>query len=435
MYKDEATEQAVLACLMISEDCRLDYELLKEEDFTNKTNKEIYIAIKELTQKEKEVDYLTVHNQLNKKVPMPYLAKLANSLPTTANYKQYVEQLKDLTLKRKLYILSDQIRNPNLSGKELTEMAEEQIFNLREDTKTSEFTKVGDIAADAFTSIQDKYSGKEDGSLKTGYPAIDQIMKGMRKKEYIILGARPSIGKTALAINIAQNLITKDKTVAFFSFEMSQEQLVDRLVRGMALVDSRKIYKEKKQDGGRYDMTEKDWKKLLNTANYLLDRKLFIDEDPNKSVADMLSMCRKLKKKHGLDLVIVDYLQKIKATKYGVRREQLEQISNDLKNMAKALDVPVLVISSLSRATEQRNSRMPIMSDLRETGQIEFDADVIMFLHREYYYKSEESLKHDADVIIAKNRNGAVGRAKLLWFEEYTRFISVSEKNKFEEER
>ena len=203
----------------------------------------------------------------------------------------------------------------------------------------------------------------------------------------------------------------------------------------MALVDSRKIYKEKKRDGSRYDMTEKDWKKLLSTANYLLDRKLFIDEDPNKSVADMLSMCRKLKKKHGLDLVIVDYLQKIKATKYGVRREQLEQISNDLKNMAKALDVPVLVISSLSRATEQRNSRMPVMSDLRETGQIEFDADVIMFLHREYYYKPEEDLKHDADVIIAKNRNGAVGRAKLLWLEEYTRFISVSEKNKFEEER
>ena len=188
----------------------------------------------------------------------------------------------------------------------------------------------------------------------------------------------------------------------------------------MAKISDKKLKKAKRSNNERYEMTESDWDKLSNTVNYIYNKNLFIDDDPNRTVGDMNSMCRKLKRKHGLDLVIVDYLQKVKPSANGSRREQIEQVSNDLKNMAKQLDVPVLVISSLSRANMQRENKIPILSDLRETGQLEFDADVIMFLHREYYYKPEEKhLKHDADIIIAKNRNGRLGRAKLMWFEEY----------------
>ncbi len=245
----------------------------------------------------------------------------------------------------------------------------------------------------------------------------------MRKSEYILLAARPSIGKTALAINIAQNLITQNKSVAFFSLEMSKEQLVERLLRGMALVENDRLLK---RNGKK--MQQNDWDKLLNTANYIYNKNLYIDDNPSISVGEMQSMCRKLKRTKGLDLVIIDYLQLIQSNVKGSRREQVEQVSRDLKRMAKELNVPILVISSLSRANTQRENKIPILSDLRETGQIEFDADVVMFIHREFYYKpSETELKHDADIIIAKNRNGEIGRAKLNWYAEYTRFMSKGE--------
>lgn len=171
-------------------------------------------------------------------------------------------------------------------------------------------------------------------------------------------------------------------------------------------------------------MSADEWRKLQNAANFFINRNLFIDDNPNKSVSDMQSMCRKLKRQKGLDLVIIDYLQKVKSNVRGSKREQLEQVSNDIKNMAKMLNVPVLVVSSLSRANETRDIKVPVMSDLRETGQLEFDADVIMFLHRQYYYdRTNENIKRDADIVVAKNRNGKVGRTKLKWFEEYTKFL------------
>lgn len=429
MYSDIQTEQAVLACMLIDDDCSLDYGLLDVEDFTEETNKQIFIAISNLVKQNKKVDYLTVYNFLNQKVEISYLAGLSDSLPTTANFQQYVEQLKDLTLKRKLLKLADKIRDKDKSGQELAELAERAIFELRVETSLSEFTRLNELVLDVYLNIEKVAFGEIERGLRTGFTKLDEIIGGLRNQEYILLGARPSMGKTALAINIAENLLLRNKVIAFFSLEMSKEQLIERLLSSMALVKT----------GYKRDVEVEEWKKLQNAANYLLDKKLFIDDDPNKSVADMLSMCRKLKSREGLDLVIVDYLQKIKSNHKGSRREQLEQISSDLKNMAKMLDVPVLVVSSLSRASEARETKMPLMSDLRETGQLEFDADVIIFLHREHYYKrTDESIKRDADIIVAKNRNGRTGRTKLLWFEEFTIFMNppeVEEGENFEDRR
>ncbi len=414
MYSNLETEQAALASMIIDSNCSIDYGLLSIDDFTDKLHQLIFVGISNLVKSNKKVDYLTLYNELNKQVKVTYLANLSESLPTTANFKQYVNELKDLTLKRKLYLLADKIKDTNKSGKELAELAEKEVFQLREETSTSEFTKLNEIMMDVYNQIEKTASGQIERGLRTGYNNLDNIIGGLRKTEYILLGARPSMGKTALAINIAENLLTQNKTVAFFSYEMSKGQLVERLLKSASMVET----------GYKKNMSAEEWRKIQKAASFFINRNLLIDDNPNKSVSDMQSMCRKLKRQQGLDLVIIDYLQKVKSNVRGSKREQLEQVSNDIKNMAKMLDVPVLVVSSLSRASETRDIKVPIMSDLRETGQLEFDADVIMFLHRQYYYdRANENIKRDADIVVAKNRNGKVGRTKLKWFEEYTKFL------------
>lgn len=410
--------------MILDERCSVDHGLICEDDFTKHIHKEIYIAIKNLVKNEKNIDFLEIHNE-NKNIPIEYLTDLSDNLPSTANFNQYVETLKDMTLKRKIFTIANDIRNSDKTGKELAEIAESEIFKLREETNTSEFSDIKSIVMDAYEDIELTHEGKKEKGLSTGYSAIDRVLGGLRDKEYILLAARPSIGKTALAINISEHLLSKNKSIAFFSYEMSKDQLVQRLLKGMALVDSKRMDRERiPGTKDHYKMNSDDWRKLHSAANYLTKKNLHIDDDPNKTVPEMLSMCRKLKREKGLDLVVIDYLQKIKSHEKGNKREKIEAVSNELKNMAKTLGVPVIVISSLSRASEQRSSKIPQLSDLRETGQLEFDADVVMFLHREYYYdRTLEDKKRDADVVVAKNRNYKVGAAKLLWFEEYTKFL------------
>ncbi len=416
-------EQSVLGCMIINEDCAMDYALVSENDFTEPMHKEIYKGIQKLVIKKQPINTVTIFEETKQKADLMYMAKLVDGVPTTTAFKYYVKQLKDATLKREMGKLADKLKNTELTGEEAIELAEKEIFNLREQNSNSNFKHVGGIITEVYDNLWEIYEGNTERGIGTGYNVIDDILGGMRRAEYILLAARPSIGKTALAINIAQNLITQNKSVAFFSLEMSKEQLVERLLRGMALVENDRLLK---RNGKK--MQQNDWDKLLNTANYIYNKNLYIDDNPSATVGEMQSMCRKLKRTKGLDLVIIDYLQLIQSNVNGSRREQVEQVSRDLKRMAKELNVPVLVISSLSRANMQRESKIPVLSDLRETGQIEFDADVVMFIHREFYYKpSETELKHDADIIIAKNRNGEIGRAKLNWYAEYTRFMSKGE--------
>lgn len=402
--------------MIISEDAAIDYSLLSKNDFTQPEHQIIYTGISNLVKKDEGIDFLTLNREIDNKVSVSYLAELESHLPTARLFKQYIRDLKDVTLKREVLTLSNKLRDTSRSGEELAELAESEIYKLREETSTSEFAQIGEVVLDTYTHIEKIVSGQEERGIKTGFNRLDDIVGGLRNGEYILLGARPSIGKTALAINIAEQVMIQDRSVAFFSFEMSTQQLTERLLKSMAMVET----------GYKRSVPVEEWEKLQKASSFLTNKKLFIDDNPNKTVADMQSMCRKLKRKEGLDLVVIDYLQKVRSTERGSSREKLEQVSNDIKNMAKILDVPVLVVSSLSRASEQRDVKIPIMSDLRESGQLEFDADVVMFLHRQYYYdRHDESLKREADISVAKNRNGKVGITKLHWIEEYTKFLNV----------
>src|SRR5699024_4169818 len=241
----------------------------------------------------------------------------------------------------------------------------------------------------------------------------------MQGGDYILLAGRHSMGKTALSINITENLILNNKTVAFFSLEMPNRQIMQRMLLGNSLTPANKLSDKK--------MDKYDWERLSNSMNSMLNTKLYLEDDSSKTVAEMNSMCRRLKRRVGLDIVIIDYLQQIQATAGGNRREQVEQISRDLKRMAKDLDVPVIVVSSLSRANQMREDKRPILSDLRESGQIEFDADMVLFVHREEYYEPTPENKGKAEVIIAKHRNGPTGIARLGWISEFTKFVDITD--------
>src|SRR5699024_3440776 len=368
MIQNHKLEQSVLACMLIDNECAEEYGLLEIDDFTILDNQKTFYAIKNLVKNNKAIDYMTVYEETKQDVELTYLMNLAEVMPSVINFKSYVEQLKDLTLKRKLYKLADELKDRDKKGQEIAELAEERIFNLQESNISGEFVQARDLAMDTLNYIQNSYDGKVPTGINTGYQALDRILRGMQGGDYILLAGRPSMGKTALSINITENLILNNKTVAFFSLEMPNRQIMQRMLLGNSLTPANKLSDKK--------MDKYDWERLSNSMNSMLNTKLYLEDDSSKTVAEMNSMSRRLKRRVGLDIVIIDYLQQIQATAGGNRREQVEQISRDLKRMAKDLDVPVIVVSSLSRANQMREDKRPILSDLRESGQIEFDADM-----------------------------------------------------------
>lgn len=417
--KNIELENSILSCMMLSEECSKDCNLLSKDDFTDKINILIFQAIRFLVQREKPVDYLTVYQELKQQVSITYLSDLSNSMPSTANFKDYVIELKDLTLKRHLSKLGQALTDKNKTGKELVEFAESEIFSLSEKAVIGEFVEIKDIILDVYLDIEKRYQNNELEGITTGYAALDKITDGLKKKNLIYLAGRPSMGKTALAINIAEKTVLAGNSVAIFSLEMGKEELVKRLILGASYVNSQKIKNK--------ELTVDDWGRMLKGANSLLDKNLFIEDNASLTVAEMTSMSRRIKREKGLDLIIVDYLQLISSSgNKASRREEIDSISKSLKAMAKELDVPVVVISSLSRATEQRQNKRPILSDLRESGQIEYDADLVMFVHREEYYNPTDENKGEAEIIIAKQRNGQLGIVKLGWLGPYTKFVDAS---------
>lgn len=417
--KNMELENSILSCMMLDEECSKDCNLLSKEDFTHTTNIIIFQAIRSLVQREKPIDYLTVYQELKQEVSFTYLADLANSMPTTANFKEYIRQLKDITLKRQLSKLGQALTDKDKTGKELIEFAETEIFSLSEKTTIGEFIEIKDIILDVYLDIEKRYQNDELEGITTGYHALDKATDGLKKKNLIYLAGRPSMGKTALAINIAEKNVLAGNSVAIFSLEMGKEELVKRLILGASYVNAQKIKNK--------ELTADDWGRMLKGANSLLSKKLFIEDNTSLTVAEMTSMCRRIKRDKGLDLVIIDYLQLISSNgNKNSRREEIDSISKSLKAMAKELDVPVIVISSLSRATEQRQNKRPMLSDLRESGQIEYDADLVMFVHREEYYNPTDENKGEAEIIIAKQRNGQLGIVKLGWLGPYTKFVDAS---------
>lgn len=414
--KSVEIQRSIIAGILNDENCLFDALQLTEDDFTTKAFKDIFTTAKKLVEKEEEVNIMTVYTELNGQIPMSELAEISNGLFLKETFETQVKDLKDITLKRKLKnVLNQAQQDEESKGIELVDRVEQKLHELRDDGITGDFYSTQDITMDVFKHLEDVHAGKIDRGLSTGYSAIDRAVGGLRKGEYILLGARPSMGKTALGLNIATNVAKKGKSVAIFSYEMTKEMLVQRMISSEGHVDL-------------YNKDKMDWERAIGGAGQVSNLDLAINDDPRITVPEMLGMLRKIKRRKGLDLVVVDYLQKIPAHTNKDARKQLEDVSSSLKNMAKLLNVPVLVISSLSRGSEQRQDKVPMMSDLRDSGAIEFDADVIMFLHRPSYYEREEynpDAQELAEIHIAKNRNGGLGIVQLWWRASWTKFFPI----------
>jgi len=402
--------------MIVHRRCALEVELLEENDFIDSAHKEIYLAIKELIKANKNFDDKILISSINKRVKSENLMFIAENKALKLNWKEYVKQLKDLTLKRRLHDIAEKIMNSDTSGEDMSEYAEKEIFKLRENIITEDFTDIKLIVMDAYKQIEDEQEQKGYTGLETGFVDLDRITGGLQDADYILLGARPSMGKTALALNVISNAAMRGKKVVLFSLEMSEKQVMKRLLLSESFISGNKL-KNKSLD-------KRDYDKLLHVARGFCNSNISINDNASLTVAQMKSMSRKLKRTKGLDLIVVDYLQLIKSKEGKIRREQVEAVSRDLKVMAKELNVPVVVISSLSRANESRNDKRPILSDLRETGQMEFDADLIIFLHREHYYDREAN-PGQAELIIAKQRNGSLGVIELSWVGECTKFMDL----------
>lgn len=409
-------EESVLGALLLDKDAIIAIaELLKVEDFYDDRHQEIYEAALELFEERVPIDVLTISEKLKKKKNLKsiggvsYLVELANKVPTAAHVEHYGKIVKDSATKRSLMKaasrLVDLSMDEGLAADELLDKAESEVFSLTQKHLERAFTPVRDALAESFDRLDELH--KQDEGLRgvpTGFQDIDDTLAGLQRSNLLILAARPGVGKTSLALNIAQNVSVKyERPVGFFSLEMSKEELVDRLLIAQADIDAWKLKTGK--------LSEDDFTKLSNAMGELAEAPIFIDDTPALSILEMRTKARRLQVENGVDLIIVDYLQLALSRRLENRVQEVSEISQGLKNLARELKVPVLALSQLSRAVEQRGEKRPQLADLRESGSIEQDADVVMFLWRE----DEENIE-SVDLDIAKHRNGPVKRGVKLQF-------------------
>jgi replicative DNA helicase len=435
------TEVAILGAMLLDSVAISDAtEKLKAEDFSLDSHQRIFRAIVDLMAKGQGIDYLTVQEELARRRELDsiggpaYLAYLTEGIPRNFNIESYVQIVRDKSLLRQLMgIFHDGgIRAADQSEDAITVLGdvEAQLADVADSAIQRGLAGIGEIVAGSFVSIDKLYEqGREVTGLATRYTEFDKMTSGLQDSELIIIAARPSMGKTAWAINIAQNAAVQDgKVVAVFSLEMSKESLLRRMLASEALVGSRKL-----QTGS---MLREDRGKLMKALERLMDAKLFIDDTPGITLPEMRAKARRLKQQQGqLDLIVIDYLQLMTGTNpsgkrgFENRTQEVSSISRGLKALAKEMRVPVLALSQLSRGSEQRaGDKKPLLSDLRESGSIEQDADVVAFIHREEYYdRDNEDVKGQAEIIVAKQRNGPTGSIKLAFRADYTRFENLSE--------
>lgn len=341
--------------------------------------------------------------------------------------KYYAQIVADKSMLRKLIKLNDEISNTCYAGKEsleaILETTEKSMFQLLQQRNTGEYVPIRQVVLNALDRIEkaSKSKGTVTG-IPTGFIDLDYKLSGLQPSDLILVAARPSMGKTAFVLNIAQYVaFKKDRATAIFSLEMSKEQLVNRLFSLESQVDAQAL-----RTG---NMKDSDWEKLIEGAGIIGKSKLIIDDTPGISVSELRSKCRKYKLEHGLDLIIIDYLQLMTGSvgkRSESRQQEISEISRSLKGLARELNVPVIALSQLSRAVESRPDKRPMLSDLRESGAIEQDADVVMFIYRDEYYNKDSEYKKQAEIIIAKQRNGPVGTVHLAWLGEYTKFANLS---------
>lgn len=423
-------EQSVLGAMIINKDAiNTAVEQLHPDDFYKEANKEIYKAIIDLYNRNEPVDLITLSEELNKRGTLenvgglPYLAQLSGGIGLSSNIKFYCDIVEEKSILRRLILSCDNIMAKSYEDKEevnsIIEEAEKEIFNITQGRHREGFSPINEVLLDSFSKIEELAARQgELTGLTTGFIDIDNKLSGLQKSDLILLAARPSMGKTALGINIAVNAAIKaDASVAIFSLEMSKEQLVQRMISSVSHVDLQKIISG--------NLEEEEWLKIIDVMAPLSQANIFIDDTAGMSLLEMKAKCRRLKMDKGLDLILIDYLQLMESeSRHESRQQEISSISRGLKALAKEMDCPVIALSQLSRAPELRADHRPILSDLRESGAIEQDADVVMFLYRDEYYNEDSDKKNIGEVIIAKHRNGPTGTVELVWKKEFTKFLN-----------
>lgn len=425
-------EQAVLGAILLhSEALIIVMERIQSNDFYNPAHQIIYGAMIELGEDNQPIDLITLTSKLKGKQQLEdvgsvsYLTKLANAVPTAANVDYYAQIIEDKSMMRRLIHTATQIVSEGYMGGDdvsgLLSDAERRILEISNRHSSNNFIAIKDVLMEVYEKIEalnQRTIGVTTG-IPSGFPDLDKMTAGFQRSDLIIVAARPSVGKTAFALNVAQNVgVLAKETVAIFSLEMSAVQLVQRMICAESNVDAGRL-----RTG---PLENEDWEKLAMSIGTLAEAKVYIDDTPSVTVADIRVKCRRLKREHGLGMILIDYLQLIQGRgKPGENRQQeVSEISRTLKQMARELEVPVIALSQLSRGVEQRQDKRPLMSDLRESGSIEQDADIVAFLYRDDYYNQDTEKKNIIEIIIAKQRNGPVGTVELVFLKNFNKFVS-----------
>ena len=427
-------EQSVVGAMLMDKDAILAAsEIICGDDFYQNAYGVIFDSMVELFNEGKPVDLITLQERLKEKEVPPeissleFVRDLVAAVPTSANVRYYAQIVSDKAVMRKLIKMNDELSNICYAGNEplesVLEKTEKSVFQLLQTRNAGEYVPIRQVVMNALEKVEkaSKSKGTVTG-IPTGFIDLDYKLSGLQPSDLVLVAARPSMGKTAFVLNIAQYVaFKKDKCTAIFSLEMSKEQLVNRLFSLESQVDAQAL-----RTG---NMKDSDWEKLIEAAGIIGQSNLIIDDTPSISISELRSKCRKYKMEHGLDLIIIDYLQLMSGSVGGrseSRQQEISDISRSLKALARELNVPVIALSQLSRAVEQRPDKRPMLSDLRESGAIEQDADVVMFIYRDEYYNKDSEYKKQAEIIIAKQRNGPVGTVHLAWLGEYTKFANLS---------
>ncbi len=424
-------ERSVLGSMLLDKEViPIVTELLRNDDFYREDNREIYEAILDLFDHGEPIDLITVSDQLKtrgsleKAGGLEYLAALADAVPTTSNVKYYAGIVEEKSVLRKLIKASSEIIEMGYGEADeasyVLDKAERNIFDVLQKRNTRGFTHIKDVLVDTFNMLEKLYNSKgKFTGVPTGFSDLDEYTSGFQKSDLILIAGRPSMGKTAFALNIAQYAAVHYKIpVAVFSLEMSKEQLVTRMLCSEVMIDSQRMRT------GRLD--DEDWKKIAISLGPLSEAPVYIDDSAGITITEIRAKSRRLKLEKNLGLVIIDYLQLMQGGGRSENRQQeISEITRSLKILAKEINVPVITLSQLSRAPETRTEHRPVLSDLRESGAIEQDADIVMFIYRDELYNPDTDKKGIAELIIAKHRNGSTGTVELKWLGEYTKFANL----------
>ena len=430
--QDLGAERSVLGAMMLDVNAVSEaVGSLAADHFYRPAHSKIFEAVVELSEKNEPIDEITLQAKLKENGELEaaggisYLAALTDSVPSAANILHYAKIVRERALLRKLIAAASSITAKGYEGtsdiEQLLDDAEATILEINSDRDKKAFTPLKEIIKVAFTEIEKRYEQKSAVTgIPTGFSLFDKMTAGLQPSDLIIVAGRPSMGKTALALNMAQSAaVSADKNVAIFSLEMSKESLVQRMLCSQARIDASRMR------GGF--LKDSDWPKLAKAAGQLSQANIFIDDTGAISIMEMRSKCRRLAAEKGLDLIMIDYLQLMRgrAGSDGSREREISEISRGLKALARELSCPVMALSQLNRSLESRQDKRPMLSDLRESGAIEQDADVICFVYRDEYYNPESEAKGQAELIIGKQRNGATGTVHLNWLNQFTLFTNL----------